>query len=262
MGFPHKGENHYSGINNEKEIVKYQNNNINNEINTFLKKKFNLPELIGWKHVGGTQHKEDCIVMMEDTPCAKISIKNHSQGRTSTFDWLNTSKLPDCIQSSVKLNILEFKEKYNKQEVTKEMRCEMEEILSNQLDILDGLNVKMLFQSFYEKCPEWIMINMCKNNQFVFYHKSELKYFYNNKYSFKFKKTRAKTSRQLYIIDENHNEINVHIRIRLVLNNGLNALLDNGNSKSKVSYPCIKIQQECIDKMVDSIENKVITSYK
>ena len=43
MGYPNKGENHHSGIKNEKEVIKYQNQKQNeeNEINKYLQDKHN-----------------------------------------------------------------------------------------------------------------------------------------------------------------------------------------------------------------------------
>ena len=40
MVFPHKGENHHSGVKNEKDIVNYQNENKNNTLNEYVKNKY------------------------------------------------------------------------------------------------------------------------------------------------------------------------------------------------------------------------------
>ena len=255
MVFPHKGENHHSGVKNEKDIVNYQNENKNNTLNEFVKNKYEK-EIKEWVHVGGTQHKEDCVINLEDDSSLKISIKNHTSG---TFDWINTSKLPESF-NGLKNNVKSFKEKYFHNEVTKDMRQELESILSDELDNLTSENIKTLFIDFYEKCPEWILINDKKSNKLLFFNKSELKYF-NEKYTFVVKKTRAKTSRQVCIIDENGNIKNINLRIRLVLNNGINALLQNENSKNKASVPCLKIQQDKVDVMIKSCEDIISTDY-
>ena len=55
-------------------------------------------------------------------------------------------------------------------------------------------------------------------------------------------------------------EINTFLRIRLVLNNGVNALVGN-SSKNKSSVPCLKIQQDKVDKFLNQMENKKIEKY-
>ena len=73
------------------------------------------------------------------------------------------------------------------------------------------------------------------------------------------KTTRAKSSRQLWLKTEN-GEINTNLRIRITLNNGVNALL--GKSKSnKSSTPSIKIQQDNVDKFIESCLDKTTYLY-
>jgi hypothetical protein len=56
---------------------------------------------------------------------------------------------------------------------------------------------------------------------------------------------------------EKKEEFNTYLRIRLVLNNGVNALVGT-SLKNKTSVPCIKIQQDNVDFFLKSIENKLI----
>ena len=53
---------------------------------------------------------------------------------------------------------------------------------------------------------------------------------------------------------------NTYLRVRLVLNNGVNALVGS-SLKNKTSVPCIKIQQDNVDFFLQSTENKLIEKY-
>ena len=50
-------------------------------------------------------------------------------------------------------------------------------------------------------------------------------------------------------------EYNTQLRVRLVLNNGVGAFLGL-STKNKYSVPCIKIQQDGVDALLDGITNK------
>ena len=85
--------NHDSGVKNEKQIVEFQNKNINNELNVYFMEKNKTSKKCLWLHKGGTQMKQDAEVEVElengEKTIEKISIKNHKSG---TFDWENTTK--------------------------------------------------------------------------------------------------------------------------------------------------------------------------
>ena len=73
--------------------------------------------------------------------------------------------------------------------------------------------------------------------------------------------SRAKTSRQIWIrSSDGCEEINTNLRIRLVLNNGITALL--GKSKAnKSSCASLKIQQDNVDTFISKCFGKVIAKY-
>ena len=103
MPFPNKGENHATGINNEKFIVNYLNNNTDNNITRHLS-ELNESSIISFKHQGGTKQKMDASYTLENEQIRGISIKNH---KTGTFDWANTTKgVPESLKSEIK----EFKQ--------------------------------------------------------------------------------------------------------------------------------------------------------
>ena len=80
MGYPTKGENHHSGIKNEKDIVLHQNQNPNNAINNRIKTDNNTSLIVKWEHRGGTQLKEDAVAIIDNKHLG-ISIKNHKEDK-------------------------------------------------------------------------------------------------------------------------------------------------------------------------------------
>ena len=115
--------------------------------------------------------------------------------------------------------------------------------------------------TLYEKYPEYIIINKEKEKKLVMFHKTNLKKYFRNDVNFILKGTkRAKTSRQIWIRENDGKEVNTKLRLRLHLNNGITALL--GKSKcNKSSVPTIKIQQDSVDNFINNCDNKTICSY-
>tara|TARA_A200000113_G_scaffold40427_1_gene32924 strand:+ start:30 stop:812 length:783 start_codon:yes stop_codon:yes gene_type:complete len=260
MVFPHNGENHENGIKNEKNTVEYQNNNPNNAINICLMSDYGGSD-VEWSHQGGTKQKADANVKIT-TPgnveiIEEISLKNHKSG---TFDWENTTKgVPENIKNQIK----EYKEK-NKSatEVTKMHRNEVNTILSDSLNNFTHEMIKGMLSAIYDDYPEWILVNKNKEKEFIMFHKDNLEKYFKPKENetYILKKSRAKTSRQIWMQSSDGNEKNTNLRIRLVTNNGVGALL--GLSKSnKSSVPCIKIQQDHVDKFISCCKDKTIVKY-
>ena len=54
-------------------------------------------------------------------------------------------------------------------------------------------------------------------------------------------------------------ETNTHLRVRLVLNNGINALVGQ-SGKNKSSVPCIKIQQDNVEHFIGCLKRPIVES--
>jgi hypothetical protein len=67
---------------------------------------------------------------------------------------------------------------------------------------------------------------------------------------------RGKNSAQIWRKKENHQPVNTNLRLRLVLNNGLNAFFGISDANNS-SIPCIQIQQDNVDAMIDTLENVI-----
>lgn len=259
MPFPIKGENHSNGIQNEKDIVNYLNNNPDNNINKYLSKNYSS-KIIEFKHKGGTKQKMDASYRLENGKIKGVSIKHHKQG---TFDWVNTTK---GIPEYLKLEITEFKKTYCDTPIQEKggIRNVLDNIFSNYLDKLTTHEISELLSKVKgtEENTDNIIVNDTKTKQLIMIHESNLEQYCNpNPGTFILKSTpRARTSRQIWIKNVDGSEINTNMRIRLHLNNGITALLGK-SKKNKSSVPCLKIQQDNVDTFIEKCSGKVIAKY-
>ena len=266
MPFPTKGESHEIGVQNEKDIVKFLNENQNNAINNRLKGK-NANQRCDWRQVGGTKHTEDAEATTTNddgsTKVHKFSIKNHSK-KGATFDYKNTTK---DVPEPVKKEINNFKEEHHgklTETNIKPLREELSDKLNSGFDSFDSTKIKGIISGIALEYPEHILVNDKKTKSLIMFGKDNLlnpeTRPQDEKYILKKATARAKTSRQIWIQKSNGEEVNTHLRLRLTTNNGIKALL--GHSKAnKSSVVCIKIQQDKTDDFIESCSDKIIIHY-
>ena len=77
----------------------------------------------------------------------------------------------------------------------------------------------------------------------------------------KLKWGRGKTSCKVVFEDDEGNELDHNIRVRVTLNNGVKALMGK-SKKNKTSIPSIKIQQDKVHKVVETLQkNKKVQTF-
>jgi hypothetical protein len=259
-GFKKDGSTHHSGIKNEHNIVDWLNQE-ESSIGQFLRPK----EELKVQHKGGTQCKADAIVIntLDNSVLTTLSIKNH---KTGTFDWLNSTKgFPDDLSAILKEKTKEIKANYLIHQNLDVCREEIDTLFSSTLSDLKSNHdfIQSILESIYQKYTDGILINAEKEQTLVYFEKKELKELQapNDSFRFSLKHTPGTCSASIIRTNiETLEEINTHLRIRLVLNNGVNALVGT-SLKNKCSVPCIKIQQDQVDSFIHSIENKKIEKY-
>jgi len=275
MPFRTDGSSHSGGIANEHNVVDAMNCNPENLINFKLAAHHRSPVQM-WVHEGGTKTKADAHVILENNEVKDVSIKNH--GGSGTFDWLNTTHLPNDLGQikpkidALKTDILNMKEEMegsiDESEddasdgiddfVTSIAREEVEKLLNEHIQMLTSRDIGNLLSELYDEYPEWILIHDKKNNKYILIHKSNsiMPKYFRNDLTFKLKDTdAAKTSRQIFIVGADGSETNTHLRIRFVLNNGVTALLGLSSANSS-SVPVLKIQQDKVAGFISSATEK------
>jgi hypothetical protein len=256
-GFKTDGSTHHSGIKNEHYIVSW----LNQEQSIIGKhlKPTNSNYLI--KHQGGTQTKADAIVVntIDNSIVKTLSIKNH---KTGTFDWLNSTKgFPPEVSIFLKESMKKIKDNYSLHQSVEITRDEVDSLFSSILFKLKNNKdfICEIMNSIYQKYPDGILVNCEKEQTLIYFDKNELKELQGIPDSQYFlKHTPGTCSANIIRITKDSDEkINTNLRIRLVLNNGVNALVGS-SLKNKTSVPCIKIQQDNVNSFLQSIENKLI----
>lgn len=213
----------------------------------------------------GTQTKADAIAWDSELnkEIFEISIKNH---KTGTFDWINTSpsKLPQLLQSTVKENINKIKTSYSLHQNVDESRQEVLYMCSVILNSLQSNSefIVSLLQGIYQNYPQVIIIKYEKDKKLIYLNKNELRELQTSTEHVYFLKHNSNTSSAQIIKRNVHTgkETNTYLRLRIGLNNGVNALLGT-STNNKSSSLCLKVQQDNIKLFLNSIENKIMEDY-
>lgn len=259
------GEVHRAGVQNEHDVIKMLNSE-DNAITDHLKSKHGAD--IIFEHKGGTQGVDDAVAVGKDgEKLGGISAKNLGGGG-GTYDWTNTSKIPD--KDSIKKPLKQFKDKYHDmteerfKDIETTLREERDNIVNQYLHKLPGEYIKKMLSDLYERYSEYVIVNHIKNEQYICYEKNienfkEFVGFPEWDYYLKFAK--AKNSAMIWRKNpETGEEVCTNLRLRITLNNGLTAFFGL-SVKNKTSIPCLKLQQDSVDKHLASLKDRIIAPY-
>jgi len=258
MPYKTGGETHHGGVGNEKELVELLNTNPEMHINKHIQECAASAEKPLWGHLGGTTQKADCDVVVGDRRY-QVSIKNHEN--TGTFDWINTSKLEEFnapLGQSIKAAVDQFKAANYGNAVTPAMRNQIANMFSSEFDRITSDQLKTLLGTLYVKYPDYVLVNHHRDNHLILYPKENNfpEFIAYPEWEYYLKTSRAKTSRMICRRKDGI-EINTDLRLRLVLNNGVGALVGQ-SEKNKCSIPCLKIQQDKVGTLLAKLVNTVI----
>lgn len=226
------GSSHHSGIDNELFVIEYLNAHPECELSKVLGGPLS--------HRGGTQTKTDAIVESTNTT---ISIKNHKD--SGTFDWINTSSDIPNIKNIKKCLELIKTEVSDVEDARKHVSMVLSNVLFSET-FSEFVSLKM--KEAYDKNCDYIIVNDIKNKQLVGFPKTSIKHLF-DEVTISPSTVPNRTSAKL----NSHN-----MRVRFVLNNGVGALM-----KGRTSVPCLKLQQDQVNKFLDSItDSKTVVDYE
>jgi len=229
MGFRIDGSSHHDGVNGEHTLI--------HMINTDPRFSCVREKLGNLEHRGGTKNTADAV----SDRGFRISIKTKNSN-SGSFDWLNKSYVHESDGSRDLLNdIKQYYRTYGDEKDTRSMINK----LSNML--LKFMNVKTYVNYVLDGYDcDYICINFVKKRHFVMFHKSELKDLFGSCEEYV---QPAKTNTSCVIPGSKN------LRIRLVLNNGVKAILNKGSSL------CVKLQQDRPLLLEKHIKNSIVIDY-
>tara|TARA_R100001591_G_scaffold113857_1_gene127496 strand:+ start:585 stop:1379 length:795 start_codon:yes stop_codon:yes gene_type:complete len=260
MAFRTDGSSHKSGVKREVKLANdFQNNKVLAEaiVNTKLSTDYVS------QHIGGTTHKEDITITSNGTT-HKISLKKKEKGIcVGSFDWINSSKVTSSeVFKEVRELYSECRVKYHGEKDKVEHVRKLINDQSNQtLENMTSEQVWSILEKNiinpYKNSNIMLLIDDISSNKIYCIDsikETEL-------YDHYLKRTpitlanpsgKAKSSRVIMF-----DEKNIGLRIRVVSNNGIGALLgikkkSSSNSNSK---PTVKIQQDNVSGFIKKCKN-------
>ena len=289
-GFKRDGSTHYSGISREQQLIHILSNPesvIRREIGRQIGSSSGSVSGLDFRHVGGTGTKTDAAAYCTDTGSClyTLSVKNH-QSKSGTFDWINTSKgFPELTECTAALAQIKSDFVSNVVVDMDQIRTRIDRVFSDILDRIgaDSEFLRRILASIYDGNPDGMVVfRVAKEEvpvEIIYFPKSELRvlreaaleysvaedvnntpnriYYLKHKPGTTSAQIMYRTTSDLSVENEGVECNSTNLRIRFVLNNGVGAFLGL-SAKNKYSVPCIKIQQDGVDALLDGITNKFI----
>jgi hypothetical protein len=249
VGFPTDGRNHHAGIQNEKDIAM----RLSSEPPEIFKMLYG-PD-VKFEHRGGTGTVVD-VDILDGTGAVVdgMSIKRHKSG---TYDYINTSKVPDYFDDSVAKTELN---RLRTAGLTKEETdVGVKDCLSRALAAMTSSQIKQLIDTYSRSAPRWMCVNDIQTKRLILFEHSEIDGLHTCEGDvFTLKSTpRARTSATIWRL-RNGVEASTSLRLRLTLNNGVGAFLKLADSKNKASVHTLKIQQDGVKTLLTRVKSVVL----
>ena len=258
MPYTTTGRVHVEGICNEKAVCAFLNS-----ASTAIRAAICPPSTVV-EHRGGTTTKTDAEIV-GGTVSEGISIKKHSS-KTGTLDWVNSSAaVPNKTELKDALNLIKTTN-YGKADSVPKVRTEVAALLNSHLLRLSSEEIRAAMKTCYDDYPRWVIINDAPKKQLVCFEMcknvAELKTFESDTYFLKpSAKGRANaTSRRIMRRSPAGEEVDTKIRLRLVLNNGVGALLGL-REKNKSSIPTLKLQHDDVAHLISTLVDPIVEPY-
>lgn len=236
MAFPSDGRNHWAAVDSEKKIHEYT---------PWFEEKFGK-SVKQITHLGGTKTTIDFQILFEDNTLKVFSLKRKKQIKTGSFDYVNTANFDkdlfkDSIHlidgfrksgnrigaQSIKFKIYEELSKTTSETLTQLFRTkviEKYEGQSIQLVILEEISktLHLVTPKVFQLIYEGYKLSLSDN-------------------------TKGKTSWKVLCVSPNGDKLDLGLRVRVHLNNGITKLINKDDGSS---YLCLKFQQDNVHKLL------------
>ena len=113
---------------------------------------------------------------------------------------------------------------------------------------------------------DYIVVNNVATKTLIWFETRENLHVFRDKDELEFElrsTERAKTSRQIWARRRGSDDewVNTNLRLRVILNNGVTAMIRPLPGKNQTSTPCIQIQQDNVNSFMENLVNPVVDSY-
>jgi hypothetical protein len=250
MPYKTDGSVHHGGVRNEHSTAE-----LFNKCPPKIIQDAYLGKTLTFVHLGGTQTVDDIGVIADGERVSGISTKRHLG--SGTYDYINTSKITDYIPSAIETTqkLREIRrEHYGNPESVNLVRDTVKNMILNLWATLQSEYIRQLLQNTNERNSEWISI--VSSSECVTFSHAALKELSEHPYDpdtlYEIRASRASGSRQIWRI-KNGIETNTHLRVRIVLNNGIRALIGLSTA-NKDSILTLKIQQDNVNALLKTIQ--------
>lgn len=250
MGYKTDGSSHKDGIKNEQNLIETLQRQAR-QLYPQLSKNFEVVKR------GGTQYKQD-MEIVDGNDTILISAKKKTNIKDGSFDWLNSSSATKGVDSleTFRSTVKNIGETYTSKP---EARTAVNNAGSKALRDLTSEELTKLLKdhvSSKNKDMEVIITETSSGSNWVYNFRDSPLYDSIMNHTPKIKLGRGKTSAKVVFDDGSGNTLDHGLRIRVVTNNGIGALI--GTSKAnKSSQGVVKIQQDNIPGLISGLGNKI-----
>lgn len=251
MGFREDGSSHATGIKNEAQLRAHLKNGAARQLYPHLSENLDVVKR------GGTTYKQD-LEIVDDSTTILISAKKKDTIGKGSFDWVNSSAAVRDVASTrafgeVVRSVAESKPSYGRAKLT---------VQSAAYDSICNLTsqelTELLDKHIKQKNEEMkIMISEATTGRNWEYSFSDSPLYHAiGTDAPEIVLGRGVDSAQVKFRDSKGNLVDYGLRIRIVTNNGISALIGTSEA-NKRSDPVVKFQQDNIPGLIESLGDKI-----
>ena len=235
MAFPSDGRNHWAAVDSEKNIHEYT---------PWFEEKFGK-SVKQITHLGGTKTTIDFQILFEDESLSVFSLKRKKQIKTGSFDYVNTANFgKDLFKDSIHL-IDTFRKSGNRIGAESIKSKIHEELSKTTSETLTELFKTKVIEKYEGQSLQLVLLeestktlHLVNPKVFRLLHEGYRLSLSDN--------TKGKTSWKVLCVSPEGVKLDLGLRVRVHLNNGITKLI---NKEDGGSYLCLKFQQDSVHKL-------------
>lgn len=250
MAYKTDGSSHTDGIKNEEKLIE----RLQSDARTLYP---NLSENFKVVKRGGTKFKQDMEIIDGDQTIL-ISAKKKTNIDDGSFDWVNSSSATKCVRAleTFTSTVQQIGKTYTDKSKARTAVNNAGNKALNDLTSSDLSDLLKQQVSSKNKGMRVVITETSTSTNWEYNFEDSPLYNSIENHTPKIQMGRGKTSAKVVFEDESGNVIDHGLRIRVVTNNGIGALL--GQSKSnKSSVGVVKIQQDNIPALISGLGDKI-----